>query len=139
MTERHDPSHKPTLHDAPVLKYQRLANIVFYGVAAFFIFLAMTGSNRFNLSLPFAVLTCLLAWWGVLISCWSSPAFCYFEQEHGWWEKIRGMRQSMPKVFLATLWWLLFWPIQVPKRIYFWLLIIAVCIYWWLRYQFRVN
>ena len=139
MTERHNQSRKPTQCDGSSLKYQRLPNIVFYGVAAFVLFLAITGSSRFNLSLSLAGLTCLLAWWGILVCFWSSPAFCHFEQEHGWWGKIRGMRQSMPKAFFATLWWLLFWPIQVPKRIYFWLLVIAACIYWWLKYQFRVG
>ncbi len=130
MTEPHDQPQDPTRCDAPALKSQRLTNIVFYGVAGFVIFLAMTGSIGFNLSLPSAVLASLLVWWCILMWFWSSPAFCHFEQEHGWWEKIRGMRQSISKIILAALWWLLFWPIQVPKRIYLWLLIIAACMLW---------
>ena len=81
MTENRN---QPSQADGERQNHRLLQNFIFYGVAAFFLFLALTGSARFSLNIGFTVLVCALAWWSVLIVFWSRPAFCHFETEHDW-------------------------------------------------------
>jgi len=126
-------SNQPSQADGERQKHRLLQNFIFYGVAAFFLFLALTGSARFSLNIGLTVLVCALAWWSVLIFFWSSPAFCHFETEHDWWVMVRGQPLLGKRLLLSSLWVAIYWPLLIPKRFYFRSIIVGVCIYYALK------
>jgi hypothetical protein len=87
---------------------------------------------------PFSVWVSVLIfiglWWFGLIALASQPAAGYFAVEREFISKFRHTNSSTAKQVLGlAIFYLLYWPIFIPKGIYLALLILGGCLYYYLR------
>jgi hypothetical protein len=75
-------------------------------------------------------------WWFGLVVFASQPAAGYFHCERAFLSKLRHMESSETKRAIALgLFYLLFWPIFIPKAFYLALLVLGGCGYYFLKSQ----
>jgi len=107
--------------------------MVVYGFAVLGECMVLLLFIRSGLSLLWAFLTALTAWWVVLFFFWSQPICCRFEFERHWLHETKvNPGRTLARASLSFA----YWPLLIPKNVCTWTVIIGLCIFEGIKWKY---